>query len=35
VQAARDAAYTAIGRIDWPEGFCRQDIGWRALGKGP
>jgi phosphoribosylamine---glycine ligase len=35
VQAARDAAYTAIARIDWPEGFCRQDIGWRALGKGP
>ena len=35
VQAARDAAYTAIGRIDWPEGFCRQDIGWRALGNGP
>ncbi len=28
---ARDAAYGAIGRIDWPEGFCRSDIGWRAL----
>ena len=34
-QPARDAAYTALGAIDWPEGFCRQDIGWRALGKGP
>jgi phosphoribosylamine--glycine ligase len=28
---ARDAAYAMIGGIDWPEGFCRQDIGWRAL----
>ncbi len=31
LQAARDAAYKAIGLIDWPEGFCRNDIGWRAL----
>ena len=29
--AARDAAYAAIRLIDWPEGFCRHDIGWRAL----
>ena len=29
---ARAAAYAAIDRIDWPEGFCRRDIGWRALG---
>ncbi|MCC7428779.1 MAG: phosphoribosylamine--glycine ligase [Alphaproteobacteria bacterium] len=28
---ARAAAYDAIARIDWPEGFCRKDIGWRAL----
>ena len=28
---ARDAAYATIDRIDWPEGFCRRDIGWRAL----
>lgn len=28
---ARDAAYSAIRLIDWPEGFCRSDIGWRAL----
>jgi len=28
---ARDRAYAAIDRIDWPEGFCRRDIGWRAL----
>jgi phosphoribosylamine--glycine ligase len=31
LRAARDAAYAAVGAIDWPEGFCRQDIGWRAL----
>jgi phosphoribosylamine--glycine ligase len=28
---ARDRAYGAIARIDWPGGFCRSDIGWRAL----
>jgi phosphoribosylamine--glycine ligase len=28
---ARDTAYSAIQLIDWPEGFCRKDIGWRAL----
>lgn len=28
---ARDAAYAMIDRIDWPGGFCRRDIGWRAL----
>ena len=31
VSAARDKAYAAVDRIDWPEGFCRRDIGWRAL----
>jgi phosphoribosylamine--glycine ligase len=31
LRAAHDAAYTAIRLIDWPEGFCRHDIGWRAL----
>lgn len=25
--------YEAVDRIDWPEGFCRRDIGWRALEK--
>jgi phosphoribosylamine--glycine ligase len=29
--SARDAAYTAVDAIDWPEGFCRRDIGHRAL----
>ena len=28
---ARDRAYAAIDRITWPDGFCRRDIGWRAL----
>ena len=28
---ARQRAYDALARIDWPEGFCRSDIGWRAL----
>ena len=23
-------AYSAVDLIDWPEGFCRRDIGWRA-----
>ena len=32
LQAARDRAYAAVDAIDWPEGFCRRDIGWRALG---
>jgi phosphoribosylamine--glycine ligase len=31
VSAARERAYEAIDRIDWPEGFCRRDIGWRAV----
>jgi phosphoribosylamine--glycine ligase len=29
---ARARAYAAIDRIDWPDGFCRRDIGWRVLG---
>ena len=28
---ARERAYGLIDRIDWPGGFCRRDIGWRAL----
>lgn len=31
VREARERAYLAISRIDWPGGFCRTDIGWRAL----
>jgi phosphoribosylamine--glycine ligase len=29
---ARDHAYAMVDAIDWPDGFCRRDIGWRALG---
>jgi len=28
---ARDRAYGLADAIDWPEGFFRRDIGWRAL----
>jgi phosphoribosylamine--glycine ligase len=31
VAEARARAYEAVGLIDWPGGFCRSDIGWRAL----
>lgn len=31
IQEARDRAYDAISKIDWPGGFYRSDIGWRAL----
>lgn len=30
---ARSRAYEAVEHIDWPEGFCRSDIGIRATGK--
>ena len=30
---AQMRAYAAVERIRWPEGFCRRDIGWRAVGK--
>ncbi len=31
VQEARSRAYAAIGKIDWPGGFCRGDIGLRRV----
>ncbi|MBR9843034.1 MAG: phosphoribosylamine--glycine ligase [Rhodobacteraceae bacterium] len=31
LQEARDRAYAMVEAIDWPEGFYRRDIGWRAL----
>lgn len=31
VAAAQKKAYAAVDAIDWPGGFCRRDIGWRAL----
>ena len=30
VGEAQSRAYAAVDRIDWPAGFCRRDIGWRA-----
>jgi phosphoribosylamine--glycine ligase len=31
LKEARRRAYEAVDLIQWPEGFCRRDIGWRAL----
>lgn len=28
---AQARAYEAVDRVDWPGGFCRRDIGWRAV----
>jgi phosphoribosylamine--glycine ligase len=33
VAEAQARAYAAVDRIDWPEGFCRRDIGWRAVAR--
>jgi phosphoribosylamine---glycine ligase len=33
VEEARVRAYRAIDLIDWPQGFCRRDIAWRAVGR--
>jgi len=31
VLEAQQRAYQAVDKIDWPEGFCRRDIGWQAV----
>ncbi len=31
LQEARDRAYAMVDSVDWPDGFYRSDIGWRAL----
>ncbi|NOE26338.1 phosphoribosylamine--glycine ligase [Ruegeria sp. HKCCD6157] len=31
LQEARDRAYEMVEAVDWPDGFYRRDIGWRAL----
>jgi phosphoribosylamine--glycine ligase len=31
LQQAQERAYAMVDRIDWSQGFCRRDIGWRAL----
>lgn len=33
IRDAIDAAYVGVDAIDWPDGFHRKDIGWRALGE--
>jgi phosphoribosylamine--glycine ligase len=33
VAEAQAKAYKAVNLIDWPEGFCRRDIGWRAVAR--
>jgi phosphoribosylamine--glycine ligase len=31
IETARERAYAAVDRVDWPGGFCRRDIGARAV----
>ncbi|MDE2500015.1 MAG: phosphoribosylamine--glycine ligase [Alphaproteobacteria bacterium] len=33
VADAQRRAYAAVDMIDWPQGFCRRDIGWRAIAQ--
>lgn len=33
VAEARERAYRAVDALDWPGGFCRRDIAWRALAR--
>ncbi len=33
VTQAQQRAYSAIDKINWPDGFCRRDIGWRAIAR--
>ncbi len=33
LKEAQTRAYRAVDLIDWPQGFCRRDIGWRALAR--
>jgi phosphoribosylamine---glycine ligase len=33
VADAQARAYRAVDEIDWPGGFCRHDIGWRAVAR--
>jgi phosphoribosylamine--glycine ligase len=34
VAAAQQAAYAGVDRVHFEGGFCRRDIGWRAIGRG-
>ena len=33
VKEAQKRAYSGVDAIDWPEGFCRRDIGWREISR--
>ena len=33
VREAQARAYAAVDLVKWPEGFCRRDIGWRAIAR--
>ncbi|MGH6737376.1 MAG: phosphoribosylamine--glycine ligase [Methyloceanibacter sp.] len=33
IAEAQALAYRAVDKIDWPQGFCRRDIGWRAAAR--
>ncbi|WP_339862619.1 phosphoribosylamine--glycine ligase [Thalassospira alkalitolerans] len=33
VTDAQKRAYAAVDAINWPDGFCRRDIGWRAVAR--
>jgi phosphoribosylamine--glycine ligase len=33
VSEAQARAYQAVDQVKWPEGFCRRDIGWRAVAR--
>jgi phosphoribosylamine---glycine ligase len=33
IAEAQARAYAAVDQINWPGGFCRRDIGWRASAK--
>jgi phosphoribosylamine--glycine ligase len=34
IAEAQKRAYEAVDIIDWRDGFCRRDIGWRAVSRG-
>ena len=33
IAGAQQRVYAAVDKIDWPGGFCRRDIGFRAVGR--
>jgi phosphoribosylamine--glycine ligase len=33
IAEAQARAYEAVDRIRWPDGFCRRDIGFRAVAR--